>query len=103
MPSAATVSGEGQHACLLAFLSDFRLGGVTLSPHMAPTEVERMIIATLNHSIWFHRPVRTDQWLLFVTESPWTGEGRGLARGSIYTRDGNLAATTVQELMVGLR
>ena len=103
LPSAAEVpAGLSQH-CLLAFLSDFRLGGVTLSAHLLPTEVERIIIATLNHSLWFHRPVRTDQWLLFATDSPWTGAGRGLANGSIYNREGELVATTVQELMVGIR
>jgi len=103
VPSADVLTSEAQHKAILAFLADYRLGSVTLAPHISAVAVDRFMIATLNHSMWFHHPARTDKWLLFVTDSPWTGEGRGLARGSIYNRDGDLVASVVQELVVGIR
>ncbi len=103
MPSACGLSSEAQQNCILAFLSDYRLGAVTLAPHLSPVALERMIIATLNHSMWFHQAVDTSDWLLFATDSPWAAHGRGLARGAIYNREGELVATAVQELMVGIR
>ena len=102
-PSADKINDDAGHACLLAFLSDYRLGSTPFAPHLSPLEVDRLIVATLNHSLWIHRPVRTDQWLLFTTDSPWAAKGRGLARGSMYNREGQLIATAVQELMVGVR
>jgi acyl-CoA thioesterase-2 len=53
--------------------------------------------ASLDHAIWFHAPLRIDDWLLYVQDSPVTGGARGFARGSIYTRDGQLVASAVQE------
>ena len=103
MPSASSLTEDAQQSCILAFLSDYRLGAATLAPHLPAVDVDKMIIATLNHSMWFHRTSRTDEWLLFVTDSPWASEGRGLARGSIYNRSGQLVASAVQELMVGIR
>lgn len=103
MPSASGLSSEAQHNCILSFLSDYRLGVAALAPHLSPVEIERMIIATLNHSMWFHRPAKTNEWLLFATDSPWAGQGRGLARGAIYNREGELIATAIQELMIGIR
>ncbi|MFV8817534.1 acyl-CoA thioesterase [Haliea sp. E17] len=103
MPSAGGLSLQDQHDCMLAFLSDYRLGAAAIASHLSPLELERMIIATLNHSMWFHQPAKTDEWLLYTTDSPWSGGGRGLARGAIYNRDGELVATVIQELMVGIR
>ncbi len=103
MPSASGLSTTGQHNCILSFLSDYRLGAVALARHLSPIEVERMIAATINHSMWFHQPAKTDDWLLFATDSPWAAHGRGLARGAIYNREGDLVATVIQELMIGIR
>lgn len=54
-------------------------------------------VATIDHSIWFHRPFKMDDWLLFAIESPTASNTRGLVRGEIYDRQGNLVATAVQE------
>lgn len=54
-------------------------------------------VATIDHSIWFHRPVKMDEWLLFAIESPSASSARGLVRGEIYAQDGSLVATAVQE------
>lgn len=56
-----------------------------------------MQVASLDHSIWFHRHFRADQWLLYVTESPSTSSARGLNFGRVYTQEGQLAATVAQE------
>jgi acyl-CoA thioesterase II len=98
MPSAATVAGPHAHRCLLAFMSDYWLASPACAPHRSPGAVGAFFLATLNHSLWFHGPVRADEWLLFRTESPWAGEGRGLARGHIYDRRGRLVASAVQEV-----
>lgn len=103
MPSASGLSTVDQHNCILSFLSDYRLGAVALAPHLSPVEVERMMAATINHTMWFHQPTKTDDWLLLSTDSPWAGHGRGLARGEIYNRTGKLVATVMQELVVGVR
>ena len=103
LPSADSLTSEAQHNAILAFLADYRLGGVALAPHISPLAIDRFKIATLNHSMWFHFPARTDEWLLYTTDSPWAGSGRGLAKGSIYNREGRLVVSAVQELMVGIR
>ena len=56
-----------------------------------------MQVASLDHSIWFHEEVCLDDWLLYSMDSPWAGNSRGFARGSIYTRDGRLVASVAQE------
>lgn len=98
MPSAEVVSGARDQECLLAFTSDFWLAGTAGSVHLSPTDTRgKFAIATLNHSLWFHAPVRVDQWLLYRTETPWAGQGRGLVRGLIYDRSGMLVASSAQE------
>jgi acyl-CoA thioesterase-2 len=100
IPSAAGIGDPLDHQCLLAFLSDFWLAGTAGALHFRSSEITRIAVVTLNHSLWFHHPVRADQWLLYHTESPWTGNGRGLVRGLIYDESGRLTATTVQEVSV---
>jgi acyl-CoA thioesterase-2 len=56
--------------------------------------------ASLDHSLWFHRPFRSDQWLLFAKESPNAGGARGFVRGQFFTRDGELVATAAQECLI---
>lgn len=104
MPSAQAVGNAADHRCLLAFMSDFWLASVAGAPHQPTTSptspAAARLVASLNHSLWFHADVRVDQWLLFLTESPWAGQGRGMARGLIYDCSGKLVATAAQELMM---
>ncbi|MFD1612749.1 acyl-CoA thioesterase [Sphingomonas tabacisoli] len=99
MSSASEVEDQGDHQCLLAFMSDYWFAGVAGALH-APTG-SASFFASLNHSMWFHAPARADQWLYYQTESPWAGAGRGLARGFIYNEAGELVASVVQEVAMG--
>ncbi len=85
------------HQALLAYASDHGLLGVALRPHGLVFLHHRMQAASLDHAMWFHRPVRLDDWLLYSMDSPSTSGARGLARGQIFTRDGVLVASTAQE------
>lgn len=102
MPSAAAVDDRRGHECLLAFMSDFWLAGAAGARHRLPTGNNQFFIASLNHSLWIHAAVRADEWLLYRTESPWAGEGRGLVRGFIYDRGGRLVASAAQEVSMRL-
>ncbi|WP_262320325.1 acyl-CoA thioesterase [Acidiferrimicrobium sp. IK] len=84
------------HTCVLTYLSDLTLLGVTVGPHLADNERPGMM-ASLDHAMWFLRPCRADEWLLYDQETASASSGRGLARGRIWTRDGVLAASVVQE------
>ncbi|MFM6931906.1 MAG: acyl-CoA thioesterase, partial [Novosphingobium sp.] len=59
--------------------------------------------ASLDHAVWFHDDFRVDDWLLYVTDSPWAGRARGFNRGRIYTRDGRLVAESAQEGLIRVR
>ena len=59
--------------------------------------------ASLDHAVWFHDDVRMDDWLLYSTDSPWSGGARGFNRGQLFTRDGKLVASTAQEGLIRLR
>ncbi|MCW2620409.1 MAG: tesB [Frankiales bacterium] len=84
------------HVCATAWASDYTLIDAATSRH--PTlQGSGARIASLDHAMWFHRPFRADEWFLYDQESSWTGSGRGLARGHIFTHDGHLAVTVVQE------
>ncbi|MET0363927.1 MAG: acyl-CoA thioesterase domain-containing protein [Sphingobium sp.] len=98
IPSAAGVEGDGAHQALLALLSDYWLPGAIATRHNR--DDARYSVLSLNHSLWFHRPSRADQWLLYTTQSDWAGQGRGLARGLIFDRDGALVATAMQEALL---
>ena len=95
MPSAAEVESPQDHLALLALMSDYWFPGAIGTPHSADA-VPRSLVS-LNHSLWFHGPVRADEWLLYRTESHWADHGRGLARGLIFSRDGRLVASAAQE------
>ena len=62
-----------------------------------------MQVASLDHALWFHRPVRADDWLLYAQESPSASGGRALTRGSLFTRDGRLVASSAQEGLIRRR
>jgi acyl-CoA thioesterase-2 len=85
------------HRYLLAYCSDFGFVTTALRPHGISWVNPRMQLASLDHVMWFHRPFRMDDWLLHIVHSPTAGGARGLARGSIYSRDGRLVASTGQE------
>ena len=85
------------HQYLLAYASDFNLLGAAMQPHGVSWMKPGMHVASLDHAIWFHRPFRMDEWLLYVIDSPWSGGARGLARGQFFTQAGVLVASTMQE------
>ena len=90
------------HHCVLTYASDMTLLDTTLLPHGSLAADERIMMASLDHAMWFHRPFRADEWLLYVQDTPSTSRGRGLARGEIYTHGGDLAVSVVQEGLVRL-
>jgi acyl-CoA thioesterase-2 len=85
------------HVCAVTFASDMTLLDSALRVHGESWGKSNLQVASLDHAMWFHRQFRADEWWLYDQESPWTGHNRGLARGSIYTRDGRLAVSVVQE------
>ena len=88
------------HACIVTYASDMTLLDTTVLPFGLSWETPGMQMASLDHAMWFHRPFRADDWLLYDQRPLSTGSGRGLAGGSIYTRDGLLAVSVVQEGLV---
>jgi acyl-CoA thioesterase-2 len=88
---------------LLAYLSDFHLIGTATLPHGLSWDQDELVMASLDHAMWFHRDCKLDDWFLYVCDSPSTSGGRGLARGMIYDRQGRLVANTAQEGMIRLR
>lgn len=87
----------GRHQTVLAFMSDFALLGAALLPHPYTGWSKDIQVASLDHGLWFHRPFRADEYLLYSMDSPSASGGRGFSRGSFYTREGVLVASTVQE------
>ncbi len=85
------------HQYLLAYASDFHFLGTAMQPHGVSWLSGGMQVASLDHAMWFHRPFRLDDWVLYDIESPSAGGARGLVTGRFYTRDGALVATTTQE------
>jgi acyl-CoA thioesterase II len=90
------------HRCLLAYVSDFHLLSTALLAHEQVAPRARLLIASVDHAMWFHRPLRVDDWLLYATDSPSSSGARGFARGSIYTRAGQLVASSAQEGLMRL-
>jgi acyl-CoA thioesterase-2 len=88
------------HQCVLAYATDFSLIDTMLRHHHIEGPFGSLMTASLDHAIWFHRPLRADDWLLYVQDSPIATGARGFARGSIFTRDGMLVASTAQEGLV---
>ncbi|HWV47890.1 MAG TPA: acyl-CoA thioesterase II [Microbacterium sp.] len=88
------------HRAALAYLSDMTIQESILRAHGVAWALSGLKVASLDHAMWWHRPARADQWLLYVQESPNARGGRGLASGRIYTRDGDLVASVAQEIMI---
>jgi acyl-CoA thioesterase II len=91
------------HQCVLAYASDMTLLDTSLLPHGFSLFAPELQLASLDHAMWFHRPFRADQWLLYVQESPSASGSRGFNRGEIFRRDGALAASVAQESLIRLR
>ncbi len=85
------------HRAVLAYLSDMTLLDTALIAHGRYVFDKSLQVASLDHSLWFHRPFRADEWLLFVQESPNASGARGLTRGLLFSRDGRLVASAAQE------
>lgn len=88
------------HRAALAYLSDMTIQESILRAHGVSWMTPGLKVASLDHAMWWHRPARVDEWLLYVQESPNARGGRGLATGRIYTREGVLAASVTQEIMI---
>ena len=93
----ALPNDDALHRCLLAYVSDFYLLDTALMPHALSMASPNLVIASIDHAMWFHRSVRVDEWLLYVTDSPSASGARGFTRGSIFARDGRLLASASQE------
>ena len=85
------------HACIVTYASDMTLLDTTVLPFGLSWESPGMQMASLDHAMWFHRPFRADDWLLYDQAAISSGAGRGLAGGAIFSADGTLAVTVVQE------
>ena len=90
---------EALHRGLLAYASDFQLLDTALRPHVLPLTT-KMVVASIDHAMWFHRTLRVDDWLLYALDSPSASGARGFARGSIFSRDGRLLASVAQEGLI---
>ena len=91
---------QALHQNLLAYVSDFELLATSTLPHGLSFTRGNVIMASLDHALWFHREFRLDEWLLYSMDSPNASGARGLARGQLFTEDGTLVASTSQEGLV---
>lgn len=92
LPDAAAL-----HQRLLAYMSDMTLLDNIVLPHGRNGRLGPIMVASIDHAVWFHRPLRVDAWLLYVQDSPAAAGARGFARGTLFTRDGTLVASVAQE------
>jgi acyl-CoA thioesterase-2 len=88
------------HTCVLTYASDMTLLDTTLLPHGGAWREPDMFMASLDHCMWFHRPFRADEWLLYAQDTPSASGGRGLGRGLIYNQQGKLVVSVVQEGLI---
>jgi acyl-CoA thioesterase-2 len=85
------------HTCVVTYASDMTLLDTVLLPHGLSWLEDRLMMASLDHAMWFHRPFRADEWLLYDQDAPSTSNARGLVHGSIFTASGALVVSVVQE------
>jgi len=85
------------HQCLITYATDMSLLDNIILPHGRRGRLGPVMMASLDHAVWFHHPARVDEWLLYVQDSPAAGGARGFARGSIFTRTGQLVVSVAQE------
>lgn len=91
------------HQCILAYASDFTLLDTALIAHGKLLFDKDIQLASLDHALWYHRPFRADEWLLYAQESPNANGARGLCRGTVFSQDGRLVATVAQEGLIRRR
>ena len=91
---------EKLHRRLLAYVSDYFLLETATLPHGGASLRGTLVMASIDHAMWFHRPLRLDEWLLYAVESPSASGARGFARASVFGLDGRLVASTAQEGLV---
>jgi acyl-CoA thioesterase-2 len=91
------------HRAVIAYASDYTLLGTSALPHGLSWMRGELVGASLDHALWFHREARADEWLLYATDAPWSGGGRGFNRGRIFNRNGDLVASVAQEGMMRKR
>ena len=91
---------DAVHQAVLAYASDWGLLGTALLPHGRGVFDGTIQAASLDHALWFHRPFRVDEWLLYAVEAPATAGARGFTRGAVYDADGALVASAVQEGLI---
>jgi acyl-CoA thioesterase II len=94
---------EMLHRRLLAYASDFFLLNTATLPHGISLLNPAIVMASIDHAMWYHRPLRVDEWLLYAADSPSASGARGLARASVFSRDGRLVASAAQEGLLRLR
>jgi acyl-CoA thioesterase-2 len=88
------------HQCVVAYASDLSLLDTATLPHAIPWNDTRYQMASLDHAMWFHRPFRADEWLLYVQESPAASGARGFTMGHLFTRTGTLVVSVAQEGLI---
>ncbi|HTO68379.1 MAG TPA: acyl-CoA thioesterase II [Myxococcota bacterium] len=88
------------HQCVLTYASDLTLLDTCVLPHAISWWSEKLQTASIDHAMWFHRPFRADEWLLYAQDSPSASGARGFNRGSVFTRDGVLVASVAQEGLI---
>lgn len=91
---------ERLHRCLLAYVSDYNLLNTAVRPHSSSYLSGNLVMASIDHAMWFHRPLRVDEWMLYTMESPSASGARGFTRGMLHSRDGRLIASTAQEGLI---
>ena len=103
LPEKDPASDALLHAAVLTYASDLTLLSAAVLPHGTYIGDPRLEPASLDHAMWFHRPFRADEWVLYDQSSPSASGGRGLATGSLFAADGRLVATAVQEGLLRFR
>ena len=91
------------HRAVITYASDYTLLGTSALPHGLSWMRGELVGASLDHALWFHREARADEWLLYATDAPWSGAGRGFNRGRIFNQKGELVASVAQEGMMRKR
>ena len=91
------------HRCVLAYASDMTLLDTSLFAHGRGVFDPDIQAASLDHAMWFHRPFRADEWMLYAEDSPSASGARGFTRGSLFSRDGRLIASVAQEGLIRVR
>ncbi len=90
------------HQCLLAYASDMTLIDTSYRPHAIGWGNDKFQVASLDHAMWFHKPIKMDEWLLYYQDSPFSGSARGFSRGTIFNATGDLVASVAQEGLIRL-